>query len=133
MNDLLERFPELTPLWEETFENRKEKVGAKKATYSANAAVYAEALKSFLKEKEVRLRKVNFIYEEEPKQYPFYINKNLKVILTRDKNVTKDYPNAKHISEITNNLFEQQVISAVIKDNKLEIDNNFYYIIMERD
>lgn len=131
-NELLKRFPYLTPLWKKVYNERKVKVGPKKAVYSANAALYAEELKKFINLKDIKFNRKEFVYEEK-KNYPFYISRNLKVILTRDKDVKRDYPSARHISEITKNISDQQIISAVVKDNKLEIDNNFYYAIITRE
>lgn len=124
---IFKKFPHLKEDWKNVYEVRRKKVGRKKAVYSADAVVISKALKEFTykKPKEIRL------IIEQKKLYSFYSYKKLKVYLTRDKDFVKDFPNAKHISEVENDEFASQVISEVLRKNKLKIDNNFYYVIEE--
>lgn len=129
--NVFKKYPFLRETWTNVYNLRKGRVGPRKAIYSADAVVLSEALKLFVEKKPLRSKIKKLV--EEKLQYPSYIYKDLKVILTKDKSVLKDYPEAKPISELINNEFDSQVINDIIDTNNLKIDDSFYYHIMETE
>lgn len=126
---VLKKYPYLKETWKEIYNIRKQKVGSKKAIYSADAVTLSEALKFFSYKS--KRKKVKIILEQ--KTYSSYSYKKFIVYLTKDKGLLNDFPNSKPISEVQENPFDAQVISEIIKKNKLNIDNSFFYYITENE
>lgn len=125
---IFEAYPELIFEWKEIFRERAKKIGKRRAVFSADAEILAEALKKFVQPKKKFAKKKLL---EQKKIYPSYKYKNIEVILTKDKNILKDYPQARLVAEAVDIPYDIQVISEIIKEHKLQIDKNFYYVIME--
>lgn len=125
---IFKAYPKLKFQWKEIFEERSKKVGKRKAIFSADAVILAEALKIFA---EPKIKKYKKILIEEKKSYPTYKSKNIEVILTKDKDILKDYPKAKLVSEAMDIPYDIQVISEIVKEHKLHIDKTFYYCIIK--
>lgn len=128
--EIFKAYPELKFEWKEIFKERSKKVGKRKAIFSADAIILAEALKIFTKPKEKKYKK--FLVEEK-KVYPTYKKNNIEVILTKDKSILKDYPKAKLVLEAMDISYDIQIISEIVKAYSLKIDKSFYYVIIEKD
>lgn len=126
---VFKKYPKLEESWNRVYKNRKKKVGSKKAVYSADAVVMAEALKLFTKRKPHKIK----IESKKENNYEPYFYRGLAVYISDDKDFQKKFPESKNINKIEDDFFEMQVILETTRRKKIKINNKFYYYIEENE
>jgi len=132
----LKQYDYLNELWNEVYKKRKKKSGKEKAVYSANAAVYSEALKIFLGERSNikklwKTKSIETEMNEKVKDYHTYDVDGHKVIITTEPHVLKDFPFAERKGQFKNmdDEFDREILSKLIDDYDVKIHPEMYYVI----
>lgn len=123
----LKESKKLEKFWKKTYIERRKKTSKKRAKISADAKVYSEALKFFNSKKKINL----FEVIDKPKDYKTYVVGNNKISVSMNDKILKEFPMAERkgiIKQITHP-FEREIISTLLKDKKIQLDPNMYYVI----
>jgi hypothetical protein len=122
-------------IWEEVYNQRKIKVGKKKAIYSANAKI-----KSLLVKEEnllIKQIKENWNKEyiiEKKEDYSVYEIDDMNVIITTKKEVLKDYKEVKRkglIKYVEDN-YEIKILDKLKDVNKIKLHPDLYYVMWSK-
>jgi len=117
----------LNKIWKETYIERRKKTSKKRAEISANAKVCSEALKLFSSKKKINL----FEVIDKSKDYKTYVVGNNKISVSMNDKILKEFPAAerKGIIKQMTHPFEREIVSTLLKDKKIQLDPNMYYVI----
>lgn len=136
--ETLDEYERLEYLWQEVYESRSKKVGKQKAVFSANATIYTECLKIFLAEKgDIYSKWINKISGpptreliEAKNNYNSYNIDGYNVIITTDKKVLDDYPNAERKGKMRDmDEFERELIFKISDKYNLKFHPSLYFVI----
>lgn len=123
----------LEEIWNDVYSQRRKKVGKKRAIVSANAVVKSEVLKDFInEERKKNKRKIKTItITEEEKKYNDYQLGNVKVLITTEKSVLDEYPNAERKGKLKEmeDPYEREVLSKLLDNYELTLHPEMYYVI----
>ena len=124
----LEESEKLEEIWKETYKERRKKVSRQRAIVSANARVYAEALKTFAKKPE---KKIPAKLNENKKDYKTYRVGDSSIIISTEEKLLRDYPMAERKGKLRSmdDAFEREILSRLIDDYEVQVHPDMYYVI----
>ena len=127
----------MSDIWNKVYKDRRKKVGAKKAKFSANAAEKSEYVKEFLestlysKVKKNWKKEVERVIIESKKDYRVFKTEDENVIITTEEKVLRDFadePRKGKIGTISDE-HTREVIMKTKEDNDINLNPNLYYVI----